>query len=164
MCVITSAICTARFCIFRSCFVHNGCFFPSPWTLAGARFAPYVLASSFIQRRLLFRVVIFIFITYSHYGQGKFPFEPYLHRALGVAPRAPPKDDAAVLCPVRALKVFMELLVDPSFVNMERNCYYHWITLVLFLFRCGSFRFPYLFHQLRSTFASLDYLSRTPLA
>ena len=48
-------------------------------------------------------------------AKGRLPTESYKLRAL--PPGAPPKDDATVLCPVRALKAYMELMADPSFVN-----------------------------------------------
>ena len=52
-----------------------------------------------------FRVVIFRSVVYSKNGQGKLPTEPFKLRAL--PPGAPPRDDAMVLCPVRALKAYM---------------------------------------------------------
>ena len=51
-------------------------------------------------------------------AKGRLATEPYKLRAL--LPGAPPSDDAMVLCPVTALKAYMEKTADPT----ERLCSY----------------------------------------
>ena len=86
------------------------------------KIVPYVTASLSLQWKTglscYFSAPLFIPIS----AKGSFPLEPYIHRSLGVPHSAPPRDDATVLCPVRAFKAYMELT---SLLTTKRQCFYH---------------------------------------
>ena len=66
---------------------------------------------------LLYSVLSFI----PNMAKGILTTEPYILRAL--PPGEPPRDDAMVLCLVRALKAYMEITADPSFVNNRETLF-----------------------------------------
>ena len=109
----------------------------------------------------------------------RLPTEPYKLRTF--PPNAPPRDDALVLCPVRALKAYLEKKPDPSFVNNRETLFlllngtsslnsYNISKLFADTVRCYSQSadtdltdFHTNIHQLRNFSASLANLGRTPL-
>ena len=54
-------------------------------------------------------------------AKARLPTEPYKLRAL--LPGAPPRDDATVSCPVRALKAYMEKTADSTLVNNRETLF-----------------------------------------
>ena len=66
-------------------------------------------------------------------AKGRLPTEPYMLRAL--PPGAPPRDEATVLCPVRALKAHMEKTADPTFVN-NRETLFLFADAIHFCYSC----------------------------
>ena len=121
-----------------------------------------------------------LFIIYSQNRQGKLPTEPY--KLIALQPSTPPRDGALVLCPVRALKAYLEKTTDPSFVNNRETLFLQlnrtsslssynisklFADAVQFCYSWSAYSdaadFHTNIHQLRSISASLAYLGRTPL-
>ena len=54
-------------------------------------------------------------------ARGRLPTEPYKLKALPQT--VPPREDATVLCPVRALKAYLAATADTAFVNSRETLF-----------------------------------------
>ena len=85
---------------------------------------PYAVASSLrnVQRSLVSRVVFSDSLFISTMAKGSLPTEPFYLRARTSS--APPRENAWVLCPLRAFMAYMEITADPVLFVVETPfCY-----------------------------------------